>query len=139
MLLKIDFCSKNCSNSTNQVEFFAPLNVDLKRSCPFPSTNLLALSPYVLIHHDERISPTPKEPLNFAYRHVLERSIGMPMFSRVVSILETNGAPMRLVTIHILASRVIEWYTEHFCSTSVCRASRYTRRAFIFSITNGCI
>ena len=83
--------------------------------CPLPT--LSARLPDVLVHHDEWISPTTEEPLDFAHGNGLEVSIGMSMSPRVVSKLETYGAPVWLITIHILASRVIERYTEHFVST----------------------
>ena len=117
---------------------FLCLNADLKRSCPPPS--LYARLPDVLVHHDEWISPTTEEPLDFAHGNGLEVSIGMSMSPRVVSKLETNSAPMWLITIHrVLALRVIERYTEHFIATYPCSSSSNAMRSHFRLLVVVCI
>ena len=111
--------------------------MDLKRSCPPPS--LYARLPDVLVHHDEWISPAPEKPLDFAHGNGLEVSIGMSMSPRVVSKLETNNAPMWLITFRILTSRVIEWYTEHFVATYPARRLAYAIRLHFRLLVVVCI
>ena len=69
----------------------------------------------VIIHHQLRVEPTTKKPSSFSSGYTL-KARGVFVLSTIVTKLEADGAPMRLIAWSFTFS-VVECDAKHFCLT----------------------